>query len=866
MSGVIGIARRPSRREGGLVAVAVFAAVASVLALTWTLRNPFRDPTQAAVTVYGSLMFTFVGVVVLWRRPGHGIGRLALVIGLLFSLSAAISGALDWWQPGYAVRVVRFGPLKTAYELLESFANLLAVAGLILGVVLLITWFPDGRRSSRLGGLVEGALVAGVVTATLGSLREPILAQVGWSRTLDDILTVLQPVAVVLFTGAWVGSVVDLAHRYRRSDPIRRTQMRWVLVASATTATMLIAVLGLGDVLPGIWAAALTSLGLPVLAVAVAITRYHLYDIDRIVSRSISYLLVTALLFVVFGGMILLLQSIISGVVAGPGSTLDPRVVAASTLVVAALFNPVRIRVQSIVDRRFHRARYDAERTVAGFAGRLRDQLDLPTLTCGASSDDGRRRRTDDDVCLAARRGTMTATTRRPLPTRGGGQGGLVLAIAFAVTVVAITLAFSVVYDAQDRVSSVAAMYFCSMYTAVGVLILRRRPGHGMGRLSLFLGVTVGVSIILTVLTTALMVHVPPVAGGPEIVELHRLAYDVLGMVAASLAAFAVVGGLVLLITWFPAGRATSRLGEAVQVLFVVAMVVLQIAAGNGLTRSLGWPPLDENQLAIGERLGYVMLLVALAGAIVDLSRRYRHGDPVTRAQTRWLVAASTCILVATIAVLLFGEWSEVIWYIWLVSFGLPILAVAVAITRYHLYDIDRIVSRSIAYVVVTAPCSSGLRWADPASCSRSSAARSPNRVSALDPRVVAASTLVVAALFNPVRHPGPGHRRPALPPGALRRRAHCRRVRRSAARPARPADPDRRAAADHDPRGRAGDDRGLAARQGRRGMSRSLMLARFVAVTSLALILGVVVYDTLSGWPAGAGQLALCSSTPRWV
>jgi hypothetical protein len=380
MSRRMSVAIAPTRREVALAAMAGFAVLASVLTVLWTMPSPEQDPLSAVITIYGALMFTFVGVVVLWKRPGHGIGRLAVSIGLLFSVSATLTAALEWWQPGIGVRGVLLGPLKAIYDMADALTTLLAVAGLLCGVVLLITWFPDGRRTSRLGGLVELALVVGAVLVGVASLREPILRQVGWSRVLDDVLLAMMPVAILSFAGAWLGAIVDLALRYRASDPVRRAQMRWVLVAAASSLVMVVSLLVLGDV-PGLWALAMASLGLPVFAVAIAITRYHLYDIDRIVSQSISYALVTALLVAVFGALTLILQGLVTGAVAGPSTTLDPRVVAASTLVVAALFNPVRLRVQSAVDRRFHRARYDAERTVAGFAGRLRDELDLPTLT-----------------------------------------------------------------------------------------------------------------------------------------------------------------------------------------------------------------------------------------------------------------------------------------------------------------------------------------------------------------------------------------------------------------------------------------------------------------------------------------------------
>lgn len=391
MSRPIAAQAGPTRREVGLGAAGVAAIVGSALSIAGSIRNPVTDPTATIMTVYGSLMFTFVGVVVLWRRPGHGLGRLAIVIGLLFTTSTVLRVILELWQPSVGVRVVLFGTTKDVYDVLFAISNLLAVAGLIAGAVLLVAWFPDGRRTSRMGAVVEIALVVGVVALVATSLRDPILRQVGWSRLLDDAFTAAMGVAIASFLGAWILAVVDLALRYRGADAIRRTQMRWVLVASAVSATSALLVMGLGEVIPGIWFFALAGLGLPVLAVAIAITRYHLYDIDRIVSRSISYLVVTALLFVVFGGLTLLL-SVATGTVAASGTRIAPPIVAAATLVVAALFNPLRSRVQRIVDRRFHRARYDAERTVAGFAGRLRDELDLPTLTTEL------RRTTDEAV------------------------------------------------------------------------------------------------------------------------------------------------------------------------------------------------------------------------------------------------------------------------------------------------------------------------------------------------------------------------------------------------------------------------------------------------------------------------------------
>ena len=124
------------------------------------------------------------------------------------------------------------------------------------------------------------------------------------------------------------------------------------------------------------WLPTLLAFPLPPIAVGIAIMRYRLYEIDRIVSRTIAYGLISATLVAAYAAVILVLQGPLGAITGG-----DTVAVAASTLVAAALFQPVRRRVQAIVDHRFNRAGYDAERTVAGLASRLRDQMDLPVVS-----------------------------------------------------------------------------------------------------------------------------------------------------------------------------------------------------------------------------------------------------------------------------------------------------------------------------------------------------------------------------------------------------------------------------------------------------------------------------------------------------
>jgi hypothetical protein len=254
----------------------------------------------------------------------------------------------------------------------------LTFVGWVVGGSLLVVRFPSGDRTSRLGAFVEGVLLIAVASLVLAS----VLSDDGGDayRGLEPLLAIASALGFGGILVVYVGALLDLARRYRRADVISRTQMRWVLAAEAVSVALAIALAVFGDEFADLWAFWLSSMGLPVLAIALAITRYHLYDIDRIISRTISYATVTAVLFAAFAATTIGLQRIVTGAFLS-GDELEPWVVAASTLLVAALFNPVRRRVQSAVDRRFHRARYDSAGIVAGFSGRLRGQLDLPTVS-----------------------------------------------------------------------------------------------------------------------------------------------------------------------------------------------------------------------------------------------------------------------------------------------------------------------------------------------------------------------------------------------------------------------------------------------------------------------------------------------------
>jgi hypothetical protein len=165
--------------------------------------------------------------------------------------------------------------------------------------------------------------------------------------------------------------------RYRHGASIERQQTRWFASSALLTlVTVGIGFSGIGPLADGGWLLVLVGLALMPIAIGVAILRYRLYDLDRLVSRTISYGLLTGTLLAAYAGLILVLQDPLGAVTGG-----NTVAVALSTLVVAALFQPIRLRLQRIVDRRFDRARYDAERTTAEFAKRLREEVDLAALS-----------------------------------------------------------------------------------------------------------------------------------------------------------------------------------------------------------------------------------------------------------------------------------------------------------------------------------------------------------------------------------------------------------------------------------------------------------------------------------------------------
>jgi hypothetical protein len=327
-----------------------------------------------------AITFPLVGAVVAARRPQNSLGWIFCLIGLFYGLT--VTGE------AYAIYALQTAPGSLpGGELMSWVGNWAWAPGLGLLMTFALLLFPDGRLPSRRWRPVawlSGASIAMICglggiwswpQRGLGLLESNQEGLENAPRLIE--LLVLAGLPLLLLCG--LASVVALLLRFRRSPGVERQQLKWFAFAGAGTVAGVVLILFPSEY--G-WLGPVSSLiGLPLLlsmpvAAGVAILRYRLYDIDRLINRTLVYGLLTALLGGVYAAVVLLLGQLFGGIGAEPPSWL----VAGATLAVAALFQPARRRIQQVVDRRFNRRRYDAARTVDAFAVRLRDQVDLDVL------------------------------------------------------------------------------------------------------------------------------------------------------------------------------------------------------------------------------------------------------------------------------------------------------------------------------------------------------------------------------------------------------------------------------------------------------------------------------------------------------
>jgi len=380
-----GASKGPSRPA--VLAWGLWALVPlSILVLVWLdqlLRRAGRPDlallgsSDIPAFVLGMLSAATVGALLAGRRPAHPVGWLLLAMGLSLAVAGPATGYADYGA------LARPDALPGAgYAALYHGVDVLLLAA-CLGFVLLLTptgslpsprwhWWARVAAAAPLLAVVSTALLPFDLPyqSVANPLAVPALAAP--LRAVNNVTWLVTTITIPVAAGS-------LVVRYRRARGIERQQLRWLALAAALAAATVLALVALAptgnEVLLG-WLSAVCVALLP-LATGAAILRYRLYDLDRIVSRTLAYGLLTLLLGLGYAAAVLLLGQSFGGI----GGHLPSWAVAGLTLAAAGVFQPARRRLQQAMDRRFNRRRYDAANTIAAFSARLRQQVDLDTLT-----------------------------------------------------------------------------------------------------------------------------------------------------------------------------------------------------------------------------------------------------------------------------------------------------------------------------------------------------------------------------------------------------------------------------------------------------------------------------------------------------
>jgi hypothetical protein len=371
--------RRP-RSASSIVALAGGVALLVAAVAIVPLAYAAHELIDAVFPIAFAPVFGAVGVIVALREPRNAVGWMLIGVALL------VGGSFD--VETYAYLIYHVGDHGLPFGRIAVALSPCWYPGLVL-LPLPILLFPDGRLPSRRWRWVLWlyAVDGAVTLATVGWLDAPALLNrhirvdssgqlpaidnpVGWESAVLHATLLLFLALSLLF-------VLRQVLAFRQSTGIRRQQLKSMLAGGGVCIAGLILTVVAGGFGGHFWyvvsnAAFLGINALPI-GIGVGILRYRLYEIDRLISRTLSYAVLTATLVGVFVAVVAVTTRLL------PFSS--PVAVAASTLAAAALFNPLRLRVQRLVDRRFNRARYDAELIVAAFAARLQDAVDLETVS-----------------------------------------------------------------------------------------------------------------------------------------------------------------------------------------------------------------------------------------------------------------------------------------------------------------------------------------------------------------------------------------------------------------------------------------------------------------------------------------------------
>jgi hypothetical protein len=354
----------------------------AVSATAWVARAAWHavpnDTSTSGTIAFTAAMIAFgtVGVLVVMHVPANPLGWMFLAIALLVGGLIGLTG-----QYAYQGLVQEPGSLPGALFAAWVYRWLWFPAVAVIFLVPML--FPTGRAPGRRWGVVLNGLIGMVTVLTIVIMFYPGPLDDGKPPLPDNPVGIDALESVpggdaligIAFLLLVVPAAISMVVRFRRSRGDERQQMKWmtfaaVFLAAGAIVPDLIGIKDTGDVFVAV------SMSMLPIALGIAMLKYRLYDIDRLINRTLVYVALTAVLGAAYVGLVLAGQALFSSFAGGSNLA-----IAASTLVVAALFLPVRSRVQRFVDRRFYRRRYDAQRTLEGFGSRLREQVELETLS-----------------------------------------------------------------------------------------------------------------------------------------------------------------------------------------------------------------------------------------------------------------------------------------------------------------------------------------------------------------------------------------------------------------------------------------------------------------------------------------------------
>ncbi len=368
----------------GLVGFLLFIRnTATPVPASWGVADGVRTGAELwinafVLSVVSPVLISFLGALIVTQRPDHPIGRLLIVLGTLSALPTLMQ---EWAIYGYyTLNVPLSGALVAAWA--NNWLWVIQFSFLLLTAAL----FPEGRFLSRGWGWFVGVpLAIFALSMWMGAAVETPMSS---SFQMPNPFISVHPAAFYAFVFslgtlamplAALAVLISAVVRFRRSQGQEHQQMKWLMYGVAVMAFLTVAGLGIYFGLGQNFGALMVNVAVigPALGVGVALLRHRLYDIDILIRRTLQYTLLTALLALVYFGTILVLQTLFDSLT----DRQSPVVIVLSTLLIAALFTPLRHRVQDVIDRRFFRKKYDATQVLATFAVTARDETDLDKLT-----------------------------------------------------------------------------------------------------------------------------------------------------------------------------------------------------------------------------------------------------------------------------------------------------------------------------------------------------------------------------------------------------------------------------------------------------------------------------------------------------